>query len=341
MGHPRTTRTGVRCHAASRWSGRPPSEFRPSGDHDGCLAYITSTRCLSLSFPNCRLVGEPMKETITVVREIGREFSDDECPMMAASLAYYTIFSLAPLLVIVISVAGLFWEQDVVQARVVEETEGVVGQGGKEQLITMLNAARGSNRGWIATLTGIGVLLFGATGVMVQLQYALNKVFNVKSESGGSGVWRFLTKRLLSFAMILAIAFMLLVSLVFTAVLGAVADTVVGESRGGLIGTLLLLTDFVVSLAVTAAMFSAMFKWLPDLELSWRDVLPAGALTSVLFLLGKHLLGLYLGRQDPSAYGPAAALVLILIWVYYSGLILMLGAEFAQVWSRRRELPGR
>jgi membrane protein len=212
---------------------------------------------------------------------------------------------------------------------------GVVGKAGVEQIDTMMDAAKKEKRGVRASVIGIAVLLFGATGVVAQLQYAFNKIWNVKPDPRAGGIKQFVFKRILSFAMILAIAFLLLVSLVLTTVLSAFGERVGTWLPKDLSKGMLLGLDFAVSLAVASVLFAAMCKWLPDAKVAWRDAILGGFLTGLLFLVGKFLLGLYLGHQDPTAYGPAAALVLILIWTYYSSMIVFLGAEFTQVWARR------
>jgi membrane protein len=178
-------------------------------------------------------------------------------------------------------------------------------------------------------------LLVGATGVVAQLQVALNKIWRVKADPSGSGIWRLVHTRILSFGMILGIAFLLIVSLVITTAL-----TAVGEQLGGVLSkdvskVLLMAINLAVSLSVLSGLFAGLFKWMPDAQSRWRHVLLGGCLTAALFILGKFLLGLYLGHQSQSAYGPAAALVLILIWVYYSALILFFGAEFTHAWAAR------
>jgi membrane protein len=270
-----------------------------------------------------------------------KDFSDDECPMMAASLAYYTIFSLAPLLVIVISIAGLVWGNDAVRGQIEHQMRDVVGDAGVQQTNAMLDAAENRKSGAWGTVVSIAVLLFGATGVMVQLQYALNKVFEVKPDPKQGGVWQFISKRLLSFAMILAIAFLLIVSLVVTTVLTAVGDQITSRMSESTSQVLMMAIDLGISLLVIGLLFSVLIKWLPDVKLSWGTAFLAGFVTAMLFLLGKFVLGIYLGRQEESAYGPAASLVLILIWVYYSSMIFMFGAEFAQAWAQRggRRVP--
>ena len=272
-------------------------------------------------------------------REIPQRFSADEATTMAASLAYYTIFSLAPLLLIGITVAGFVWGADAVRGRVGQELAGIVGSGGRQQLDQMMHAAAQQGRGTWASIIGIIVLVFGATGVVAQLQYALNKIWRVEPDPRKSGIWPIVRARVLSVGMILGIAFLLIVSLVVTASLEAIGDRLGGWLSKDVSKAILMALNLVVSFAVLAVLFACLFKWMPDAQSRWRDVLLGGGLTSVLFILGKFLLGLYLGHQNQGAYGPAAALVLILIWVYYSSLILFLGAEFTRSWAEKHGWP--
>jgi membrane protein len=272
-------------------------------------------------------------------KEIFQRFSDGESTVMASSLAYFTTFSLAPLLVIVVTIAGLVWGADAVRGRIGEELKGVVGPAGVQQMDIMMSAASRHGHGIWATIAGIGVLLFGATGVVVQLQYSLNKIWRVEPDSRNGGIWQFVRKRILSFGMILGMAFLLIVSLVVTAALSAVGGKMGGWLPQGISKAALLGLNFSLSFIVYVILFAALFKWIPDAKSRIRDVALGALLTAMLFIVGKFLLGLYLGKQDTGAYGPAAALVLILIWVYYSAIILFFGAEFTCVWAERHGRP--
>jgi membrane protein len=280
-------------------------------------------------------MSNPGKPRANLWKEIYQRFSDNESTVMASSLAYFTIFSLAPLLVIVVAVAGLVWGADAVRGRIGEELKGVVGPAGVQQVDAMMSAGGQHGHGIWATIVGVVVLLFGATGVVVQLQYSLNKIWRVQPDPRSGGVWQFVRKRILSFGMILGMAFLLIVSLVVTAALSAVGEQMGGWLPQDLSKAALLGLNFALSFVVYAILFAALFKWIPDAKSRIRDVALGALLTAVLFIVGKFLLGLYLGRQDASAYGPAAALVLILIWVYYSAIILFFGAEFTCVWAER------
>lgn len=268
------------------------------------------------------------------------EFLEDNCMRLAAALAYYTVFSLPPLLVVVISVIGLsgLVTEDVVSQRLSSEIRSVVGEGGAQQVQTMIEHASHSDRGLWGTIIGAIVLVFGATGVMVQLQDSLNEAWDVQPENQTAGVMGFFIKRLLSLGMILAFAFLLLVSLLITTVLKGLGDQVDVLLPGPWGDSTLVLLNSLVSFAVIACMFAVLYKFLPDRDVAWRHVWLGAVITALLFVLAKWGLGLYLGRSDvASTYGAAGALALILLWVYYSAIIFLLGAEFTQVWGRRHE----
>lgn len=271
-----------------------------------------------------------------MIRETLREFLDDDAPRLAAALSYYTVFALPPLLVLLLFAAGLFFDPAQVERFVQGQFGAMIGPQAAGEIETILaNARRPGSDGAVSTLLGIGALLFGATGAFVQLQAALNTAWEVEPEGGG--LKGFLMKRLLSFGMLLAIGFLLIVSLVLSAFLSAFGELVAGWLPGGLGGPALQVMNQGLSLAVFAILFAALFRYLPDAEVAWRDVWLGGAVTAGLFVLGKYLLGFYIARSSPgSAYGAAGALIVILLWVYYSSMILILGAEFTQVWARRK-----
>jgi membrane protein len=272
---------------------------------------------------------------IKIIKRTGHEFSNNNCMQMAAALAYYTVFSLPPLLVIVVSVAGMFVGEEDVRTRVESETRAVVGDRGAAQIGTMISHAQKPGRGVWGTVIGGAMLLFGATGVMVQLQASLNQAWDVKPDPRQGGARTFLVKRILSLAMILAIAFLMLVSLVISTILNTLHEQVGGWLPVGLSRTALGLAHGTVSYLVITVLFAGMYKYLPDVKVAWRDVWLGGALTAALFVLAKWGLGVYLAHSDiASTYGAAGALALILVWIYYSGVIFLLGAEFTQVWAR-------
>lgn len=258
---------------------------------------------------------------------------DDDIFSLGAALAYYTVFSLAPLLLIAISVAGLVYGRDAVQGRLVGEIQGLIGQQGAQAVQTMLAHNWRSGSSVMATVIGIATILFGASGVFGQLQGSLNKIWEVAPKPN-LGIKGFLKSRFLSFGMVLGIGFLLLVSLIVSAALTAVSTYATGLVPS--LNVLFSVLSFVISFAVIAFLFAMIFRYLPDAEISWEDVLVGAVATAFLFTIGKSLIGLYLGKSGvTSAYGAAGSLVVILLWVYYSSQILFLGAEFTQVYACR------
>ena len=274
----------------------------------------------------------------TIAKKTLSEFQRDDCMQLAAALAFYTVFSLPPLLVLVIAVAGVQFGEDVVQGRLQQEISAVVGPEAAEQVHTMVANASDSlseDGSVLTTLLGAAALIFGATGAFAQLQKALNRAWNVKPDPQKSGVLSFLVKRALSFGMIVGTGFLLLVSLALSAVLSAL-----GESLQEFIPFLPLnvsrMLDVALSLIVITALFAAMFRILPDARVGWRDVFTGAVATACLFVIGKTLIGVYLGRSNPgSVFGAAGSLALVLLWIYFSAVFVLLGAEFTQVWARR------
>jgi membrane protein len=245
---------------------------------------------------------------------------------LGAALAYYSIFSLGPITIIAMAVAGLFFGRDVVQGEISAAMKGLLGDSGAQAVQTMLAGASKPGEGGLASLIGLGALLFAAIGVVVQLKDALNTVWEVK-ESKESGVWHFLRTYVLSLAAVIAVGFLLLVSLLMTAGIAALGKLYAGSVPEGLLQPI----GFLASLAVVALLFALMFKYLPDAEVSWRDVWLGAVVTALLFEVGKFLIGLYIGKQGlESSFGAASSLVVVLIWVYYSAQIVLMGAEFTR-----------
>jgi membrane protein len=268
-----------------------------------------------------------------VLKQAFKDFNDDECPVRAAALAYYTVFALPPLLILLILVAGVLWDPQDVQRALEGQFATLVGRDGAGAIREMLqNADRPGSGGILTATLGIGALLFGATGVMLQLQGALNRAWEVRPDPEQGGWKQFLAKRVLSLAMIIGVAFLLVVSLAVTAVISATGSalTFVPES-------LLQSVSFVLSFAVLTLLFAAIFKTLPDAVIQWRDVWVGATATSFLFVIGKFVIGLYLGRSSPGdPYGAASTLAVILVWIYYAGMIVLFGAEFTQAWAKHR-----
>jgi membrane protein len=262
-------------------------------------------------------------------KNVFAQWLDDEPFLLASSLSYYTLFSVAPLLVIAIAVAGLVFGQEAAQNQIVETIGGMIGPEGAQAIQGMIeNASAKPKTGIISTVLGGVTLLIGAGGVVGQLQTSLNKVWGVEPKSG-QGMWVFIRQRFISFAMVLAVGFLLLVSLVVTALLTAFSQFM-GSVIGGaeFLGHIL---DVGVSFAFVTLLFAMIYKFVPDAKIQWKDVWIGAALTSILFTIGKFLIGFYLGSTGvTSAYGAAGSLVTILLWVFYSSLIFLLGAEFTQ-----------
>ena len=271
---------------------------------------------------------------VSLVRDSARDFSDDECPVRAAALAYYTIFALPPLLILLLMIAGLVWDPQDVQRALEGQFRSLIGEQGAAQIHTMIaQTDRPDKGGALATMLSIAGLLFGATGALLQLQGALNRAWEVKPDPKQGGIMAFITKRLLSLGMLLGIGFLLAVSLALTAGVAALGDAV----GGGIPEPVMYVVELGMSFAVLMLLFAAIFKILPDAETAWRDVWVGAGVTALLFVVGKFVLGLYLGRGDKGdPFGAAGALAVVLIWIYYAGMILLFGAEFTQKWAERR-----
>ncbi len=265
-----------------------------------------------------------------------KDFMADECPQMAAALSYYTVFTLPPLLILILTVVGMVFDPAQVQEAIRAQVGGVMGADGAEQIGTIIQQADQPQGRGLRALMGIGALVLGATGAFLQLQQALNKAWGVEPDPGAGGLKAFLLKRVLSLGMIFGLSFLLLVSLALSALI-TVAGEMVGRILPGTSELLLHLLNFVLSMGVITVLFAAMFKVLPDARIAWKDVWVGGAVTALLFVIGKFALGLYLGRSNPGeAYGAAGSLALILVWIYYASMIVLLGAEFTQVWAEQR-----
>lgn len=276
---------------------------------------------------------EQLKTAFGILKQTGHDWSDDKVPRLGAALAYYAIFSIAPLVVIVIAIAGMWFGKDQAQQQTLTQLSGMVGDQGAQAIASLLEAANKPREGLIASALAIVTLIVGAAGVFVQLQDALNTIWEVKPKPG-RGVWGFIRHRILSMATVCGIGFLLLISLIASAGLTAAGQWLSGSMPGG--EALWQVINLVISYVVIAVMFSLMFKYMPDVKIGWRDVWIGGALTALLFIVGKFALGMYLGRSSvSSAYGAAGSLVILLLWIYYSAQIFLFGAEFTQVYANR------
>lgn len=273
-----------------------------------------------------------MKRTLDLFKEAWREFRDDNAQRLAASLAYYTIFSIAPLLVIAIGIAGLVFGRAEAQGEIVGQLRGLLGTAGAKAVEDMLANAARPKAGTLAITIGFATLLFGAAGVFGQLKEALNTIWNVESKNEG-GIVAMIKARFLSFAMVLGVGFLLLVSLIIDTAVTAMGKFAAHHLPGGEV--LWQVVQIVVSFGVITVLFALIFRFLPDVRIEWHDVWFGAAFTSLLFVVGKFGLGLWLGRESVgSPYGAAGSLVVLLLWVYWSASILFFGAEFTQVYAR-------
>ncbi len=273
-----------------------------------------------------------LRKIARLFRETFKEWQEDNASRIAAALAYYAVFSISPLLVIAIAIAGTFFGQQTAQTQITQQLTDLVGKDGVQPVLMALNNINQPEVKGVASLISIGVLLLGASGFFAQLQDALNTVWKVKPQPG-KGMKIFVRKRISSFLMVLAIGFLLILSLILSAVVSTLSKYQVDYLPGSAI--LWENLDFIVSLGLMTFIFGLMFKYVPDAKIVWKDVFVGSVMTAILFLFGKFLLGVYLSKGSlGSAYGAAGSLIVLLAWIYYSAQIILFGAEFTQVYSR-------
>lgn len=274
-----------------------------------------------------------LKNAFSLVKEAFQGWMEDGSLELGAALSYYTAFSLAPLLVIAIAIASLAFGREAVEGRLFGEIRGLVGPESAALIQGMIASAGRRGSGTLATVVSIVVILFGASGVFGQLQTSLDRIWHVAPKPN-RGIWGLVRDRVLSFGMVLGVGFLLLVSLAVSAALAALSAYATGALPS--IAPLLQAIGFVISFAVVTVLFAMIFRYLPDAKVAWRDVWVGAIATSLLFTIGRTLIGLYLGRSTvASSYGAAGSLIVILLWVYYSSQILFFGAEFTKVWAVR------
>jgi membrane protein len=283
-------------------------------------------------------IGQRTRAYVRLVKQAAIAWSDDRAPSMGAALAFYSAFSLAPLLVIVIGIAGAVFGDDAARGVVVAELAGLVGDSAAGAIQALLKATQESTKGTLATLIGVGTLLVGATTVLVELKDDLDLIWKVPRREG-SGLWWILRARFLSLGMILGIGFLLLVSLVLAGLLAAFGGTWVAYFPRAALLALRICND-VFSLAVITLLVAMLFKWLPSIRIAWKDVWIGALITALLLSAGQIAIGLYLGRTAmASVYGAAGAMVVLLLWLYYSAQVFLLGAEFTYVYANRHAVP--
>jgi membrane protein len=273
------------------------------------------------------------KEFWILLKAAAADWSHDKAPRLGAALAYYTVFSIVPLLIVIIGIIGLVFGQEAAQGAIIEQLSNLVGEQSAAAIKDMIERAETPSTGLVSTLIAVVVLLSGAAGLFGQLKAALDTVWGVEAKEG-RGIWGFVKDNFLSFATVLGTAFLLLVSLLLSAALAAM-----GKWFGNLLPVpevVLQIVNFFLSFAVITGLFAMIFKILPEARIAWPDVWMGAAITSLLFTIGKLAIGLYLGKsQVASGFGAAGSLVVMLVWVYYSAQILLFGAEFTQVYANR------
>jgi membrane protein len=263
-------------------------------------------------------------------------WTKDNVPRLGASLAYYTLFAVSPILVIAIAIAGSVFGAEAVRGQIVGQIDQLIGRDGAMAIQAILEGAHRDRSGTLAIVMGSITLVIAASGAFLELQHALNTIFRVKQDPKKSGLVVFLKNRLRSFGLVVSIGFLLMVSLLVSAALAALAAYVRTSKWGG--PALWEVINILVSLGVVTLLFAMIYRFLPDVRLKWRDVWTGALITAVLFSIGKFLIGLYLGRSSiASSYGAAGSIVVLLVWVYYSAQIILLGAEFTRVYAEHRE----
>jgi membrane protein len=275
------------------------------------------------------------KVLLSHLRQSFKDWNDDNAPRLGAALAFYTILSISPLVILTIAIVSLIFDRSRVQSHLLTEVQGLVGSSGKDAVQAMLQSGRKASSGTLSTVVGIITLAFGATGVFGELRSALNQIWDLDPKTS-SGLLGLVRERFFSLGMVFSVGFILLVSLVVSAALAAIS-----KFFGGLLPLpefVFQALSFVVSLCAISILFGLIFKYVPETSVEWRNVRVGAIATALMFTVGKTVLGLYLGKASPgSAYGAAGSLVAMVIWVYYSAQIFYFGAEFTHVVAQSRE----
>ena len=275
-----------------------------------------------------------IKTYFKLLKEAANEFSLDNATKLSASLAYYTIFSIGPLLLVVISLAGIFYGPEDITGRIHAQMSGLVGEGGANTIRDMLASISQQQNKQFFGILGAVILAFGATGVFVEIQSSINYIWSIRAKPK-RGWLKFIKDRFLSFSLIVGVGFLLIVSLVISAVVDSLTSRLasfLGEANL----VLAKVTSMALLFAIISFMFSVIYKVLPDAKIAWKDAFVGASFTGVLFLIGKFLIGLYLSKSNFDTYGAAASIIIILSWVYYSAMILYFGAEFTKVYAMEK-----
>jgi membrane protein len=276
-----------------------------------------------------------LKEIWQTLIESFKSFGEDKIPKYSGSLAYTVVFSLGPLLIVLIFICSIFFGQDATQNRIFQEIQGFVGRDAAAQLQTIIKNASLSGKSNFAAVIGIITLLLGATAVFTEIQDSINTIWKLKAKPK-KGIWKIIRTRFLSFSVVVSLGFLLLVSLAIATVVEGLSNRLRAMLPDVTV-VLFYILNLVISFLVTTALFALIFKVLPDAKTKWKDILPGAIASGVLFMIGKFAISFYIAKSNVgSTYGAAGSLVILLLWVYYSAIILYLGAEFAKAWSVRK-----
>ena len=275
-----------------------------------------------------------MKAALDLLKQAAWDWFDDQAPTLGAAVAYYTVFSLAPLFVIAVAIAGLVFGREAAQGQIFEQLRAMIGETSAAAMEDVVESANSQPRtGVFATIVGFVALIVGASGVFAQMQASLNAIWRVEPKPG-RGIWGLIQDRVLSFGFILIVGFLLLISLILTTIIAFIGEWFGGFVPG--VETFIQILNAILSLAVITLLFAMIFKFLPDVKIAWRDVWIGALITAGLFTAGKEVLGLYLGKSGvASSYGAAGSLIVLLLWVYYSAQIVFFGAEFTKAYANR------
>ncbi len=272
---------------------------------------------------------------LSLLKQTFSEFSNDNVTKLAASLAYYTLFSIGPLLLIIVSVAGIFFEENTISGSLYNQIRGFLGDAAARQILDISQNMRVQQKGSLFVAIGVVTLIFGATGVFADMQDSLNIIWSIKAKPKQSWL-KYLTSRLLSFSLVIGLGFLLMVSLIINTLMELLSNRLLrflGEGQA----ILAVVFNYALTLTIITTLFTVIYKVLPDARIRWRDTIVGALFTGVLFMLGKFAIGYYLGTSNiNSQYGATASIIILLLWVNYSSLILYLGAEFTKVWALNR-----
>jgi membrane protein len=273
-----------------------------------------------------------MANTWKIFKQSVGEFFNDNCIKLSASLSYYTIFALGPTLIIIISFAGIFLGREAVEGKLYHQIKSLVGSAAAEQVQSIIANLHHSNQSVVAAIIGIALLILGATGVFTEIQGSINYIWSVRAKPK-KGWLKFLTNRLISFSLVVSCGFILLVSLIINALMELLNERLQLYFKSITI-VVFYVVNWVLIFAVITALFAIIFKVLPDAVIRWRDAIVGASFTALLFMLGKFLISLYIGKSNVGlTYGAAGSIIVLLVWVYYSSLILYFGAEFTKIYS--------